>query len=460
MAFFVSLRPMKFKLTILFLIIYTVSFSQTQIWQIQGEFTGDSSGDYLGYDSRISGDGNTVIIGSASANSSEGYSRVFDWNGSVWTQKGNTFFGSVDALEGRELDINQDGSIVVTSAYAYDTPSYNGAGRVRVYQWDGSQWIQMGDSFYGNYNWALLGSAVSISNDGNTLAISEPGFSNSSTNGNGRIHIYSWNGTNWIEMNGSPIEGNSGTVDFGEDISLGHDGNSIIIGDRSFAPQGPIKGFAQIFEFNGQTWNQKGANILGTVNNGAFGCSVSISSDGNTVIVGAKDIAYGNGSGSATTYKWDGSNWNEVGAAIYDISQDQLGYAVEINDPGTAMIISSRGNYGKVYIYHWSGMDWVQIGQEVGSGNFADAFGITVDIDDSGYSFIVGASSSDQNGSNSGTSYVYEPDNLSVNSIGHNAKKELLQITDLMGRITNEQKNSLMIYTYSDGTRRKVFELE
>lgn len=445
-----------YRLIIFFLLL---NFSSSaQMWQIKGEFLGATNQDLLGHDSRISGAGNTVIIGSAGANSSEGFSQVFNWNGSIWAQKGSSFAGDTDALEGRAIDINFDGSIVLTAAYAYDTPSLNGAGRVRAYQWDGSQWVQMGATLFGDIEWGLLGAAVSLSNDGHTMAVAQTGYSNPGTNSNGRVRIYNWNGNNWIEMSGSPIQGPSGSSNFGEDLSLGPDGTSLIIGDDSFAPQGSLDGLAQIFEFNGQSWIQKGNNVLG--NGGKFGCSVSISSDGNTFIVGAKDAVYGNGTGAVSTFKWDGSAWDEIGTAIYDISLTQLGYAVELNDAGTAMIISSRGNFGKAFIYHWSGADWVQIGSEVDSGEFGDFFGISIDISSSGYSFIVGAPSNDQFGTNSGKSTVFGPDNVSTASLTYSSEKKLIRVTDISGRITEIKPNMVLIYLYSDGSHERIFHLE
>ena len=120
---------------ILFFFLF-LSFSSTaQLWQDKGgPIYGDTPGDYLGYDSRISGDGNTIIIGSAAANSGDGYTRVFGWDGNNWVQKGNDFIGETNSLEGRATDINFDGTIIITSAYAFDTPLIIRAGRVRAYQ--------------------------------------------------------------------------------------------------------------------------------------------------------------------------------------------------------------------------------------------------------------------------------------------------------------------------------------
>lgn len=443
----------------LFIFIFLSFSSFSQMWQIKGAtIFGDNPGDYLGYDSRISGDGTAIILGSASANSGEGYSRVYGWDGSSWVQKGTDFTGQGNSLEGRALDINFDGSIIITAAYSFDSPQADGIGRVRVFQWNNTQWEQMGDALLGGIQDGWFGESVSISNDGYTIAIGETGYNNTGLNANGRVHLYSWDGTNWNEMNGSPINGINGTDNFAKDISLSEDGTSIVIGDDNYPSFGTASGLVQIFDFDGQSWSQRGDNILGQ--GGSFGWSVSNSADGNRIIVGAKSATYGPGTGAVHTFEWDGTAWIEIVPEIHNIAVQELGFALELNDSGDAMIVSSRSNFGKSYVYYWSGTDWIQQGQTVTGEAFGDFFGIAVDISSEGHSFITGAASSDQQGANAGASYVYEVDNLSVETISGNQSKELIRISDVTGRtISHDQTNTVLIYIYSDGTCEKRYRL-
>ena len=63
-----------------------------------------------------------------------------------------------------------------------------------------------------------------------------------------------------------------------------------------------------------------------------FGISVSLSDDGNTVVVGAHlaDVSFTNG-GQATVYKYDGTNWVQHGSPIIgEKGNDKNGISVSI----------------------------------------------------------------------------------------------------------------------------------
>ena len=68
-----------------------------------------------------------------------------------------------------------------------------------------------------------------------------------------------------------------------------------------------------------------------------FGSSVSISSDGNTAIVGAEmEDTGGSNAGAAYIFTWNGTNWTEqqkiqAGDAEAD---DRFGYSVSISSDG------------------------------------------------------------------------------------------------------------------------------
>lgn len=49
---------------------------------------------------------------------------------------------------------------------------------------------------------------------------------------------------------------------------------------------------------------------------------------------------------------------------------------------------------------------------------------------------------------------------VTINEIENNSKPELIRITDLMGRETEDTPNNPLIYIYSDGTTEKVFRME
>jgi len=74
---------------------------------------------------------------------------------------------------------------------------------------------------------------------------------------------------------------------------------------------------------------------------------------------------------------------------------------------------------------------------------------------DGNYAVILGA------GSCADTSNCYPISLVGIDELNNqNIKKELVMIVDLMGRVTNYQKNVPLIYIYSDGTRKRMMQID
>ena len=76
-----------------------------------------------------------------------GLVRIYTWNGSSWVQKGQTLYGEA-RFDGFGSSISMPNSNLIAIGAAYnDGNSANGMdnrGHVRVYQWDGALWQQIG----------------------------------------------------------------------------------------------------------------------------------------------------------------------------------------------------------------------------------------------------------------------------------------------------------------------------
>ena len=112
----------------------------TRDWdQLGSDITGERSGDGFGKSSAMSGDGSTIAI---STNDERKYIWVlcYDEVTGDWVRKGTQFDFPSASYRTKSLWLNHDGS---QFAYgAYDTDSNDGF--VRVFNWDGSTWVQMG----------------------------------------------------------------------------------------------------------------------------------------------------------------------------------------------------------------------------------------------------------------------------------------------------------------------------
>ena len=78
-----------------------------------------------------------------------------------------------------------------------------------------------------------------------------------------------------------------------------------------------VNGHVRIYDYNGSAWVQVGADIDGEAAGDQSGSSVSLSSDGSRVAIGAREND-GNGAaaGHVRIYDYDGSSWVKVGVDI------------------------------------------------------------------------------------------------------------------------------------------------
>ena len=131
---------------------------------------GEAADDYSGNSVSLCSDGNTVAIG-APYNDGNGFNaghvRIYDWNGSSWTQRGQDIDGEAAGdYSGNSVSLSSDGNTVaITGNYANSYQS----GHVRIYDWNGSSWTQRGQDIDGEAAGDYSGNSVSLSSDGNTL---------------------------------------------------------------------------------------------------------------------------------------------------------------------------------------------------------------------------------------------------------------------------------------------------
>ena len=104
-----------------------------------------------------------------------------------------------------------------------------------------------------------------------------------------------------------------------------------------------IKEGARVYEYIGNNWSQLGDDMVGETTFDSFGNSVSLSSDGTRLAIGARDNDQnGSNAGSAGIFSWNGSAWIRLGAYIYgDMENDQSGESVSLSSDGSTVAISS-----------------------------------------------------------------------------------------------------------------------
>ena len=271
----------------------------------------------------------------------------------AWEQLGLDIDAEADGdNSGESVSLSRDGTRVAIGA------GTNGgsAGHVRVYQWDGSTWNQLGDDIDGEAAMDQSGLSVSLSGDGTTVAIGAP-FNGGGGTDAGHVRVYSWNGAAWVKL-GDDIDGEAANDWSGLSVSLSGDGTRVAIGAPS---NGGAAGHVRVFEWSGTAWVKLGADIdgenvaVGGAGGDRFGWSVSLSSDGTRVAISA--VGYevsGNDAGRVQTYELQLGEWMQFGGNIDGGTRDGLGDSVSLSGDGTRVAIGAQeanDDAGLVRIY-------------------------------------------------------------------------------------------------------------
>lgn len=226
---------------------------------------------------------------------------------------------------------------------------------------------------------------------------------------------------------------------FGTAISMSHDGTRLAVGASEEGSNATgvngdegnnsahASGAVYIFNYDGNSWNQdffiKASN---TEIYDSFGAQLSLSGDGNTLVVGAADEGSNargiNGdqndnsaskSGAVYVYTNSNNNWTQrayIKASNSDMDDGFGGSGLSLNYNGSILAVgassedsnstgvngdssnNSASGSGAVYLFALADSLWAQEAYIKASNTDAgDAFGVSLSLDNSGNILLVGA---------------------------------------------------------------------
>lgn len=445
------------------------------------------AGDQFGGSVALSGDGNTLAIGArfedgstqgvngpsneAAANAGAVY--VLTRSGTVWGQQAyvkasNT--GTEDNF-GFSVALSADGNTLAVGAPGEDSNAtiINGnegdntassAGAVYIFTRSGTTWTQQayikgsntvaGDQF---------GFSVALSADGSTLAVGAIGRATQA----GAAYVFTRSGT-WSQQ-ALVTASNTESIDqFGFSVALSGDGNTLAVGapgeDGSSTVINGVDdnlalnaGAAYVFTRSAGSWSQQAyVKASNTTGGDQFGVSVSLSSDGSTLAVGAPfEDSSGTGVGSPTNelatdagaaYVFTRSVTTWTQQAYVKASNtgggDNFGGSVALSGDGNALMVGAinedssatgiggtsnelAADAGAAYVYTRSGTAWTQQSYVKASNTgTTDGFGASVALSSNGSTRAIGAqfedggatgvggNQGDNSAANAGAVYVYQ----------------------------------------------------
>ena len=147
---------------------------------------------------------------------------------------------------------------------------------------------------------------------------------------------------------GADIDGEAASDYSGRSVSLSSDGTTVAIGAPYNNGSGTFAGSVRVYKNVLGTWTKIGADIDGEAASDVSGYSVSLSNDGTTVAIGApNNDGSGTDAGSVRVYKNVSGTWTKIGADIDgEAAGDESGFSVSLSSDGTTVAIGAYYNDG------------------------------------------------------------------------------------------------------------------
>lgn len=387
--------------------------------QVGDDINGEGINDRFGFYVSVSADGNRVAIGADQNDdngSNSGHARIYEWNGNTWVQLGGDIDGeTLEEKFGKAVALSTDGNRV-----AVGSNGSNGTGTVKIYDWNGSNWIQVGDDINGEAENDQLGISVFFSSDGNRIAIGAWGNDGNGADA-GHVRVYDWNGNMWVKV-GDDIDGEAAGDRSGISVSLSSDGNVVAVGAYRNNGMGSgilDAGHVRVYSWNDSTWVQVGDDIDGEAVDDQSGGSISLSADGSRIAIGALGNS-GNGisAGNVRIFDWNGSAWIQIGGNIDgEAAFDGFGVSLSLSADGNRIAVGALRNdgidstiidAGHVRVYDWDGNDWIQYGVNIDGKTAGNRAGRSVSLSSDGMRVAIGAYFNGGNGNPEGYVMMYE----------------------------------------------------
>ena len=389
------------------------------VWQQEAYIKASNTGadDHFGSSISLSGDGKTLVVGAenedgnSDAKSNSGAVYVFYKATLSWTQQAylkpthsdnDDQFGAFGAL-----DISDNGNIVAVGAVYEDSgeTGFTGtgsddtsanAGAAYIFTrsssvWQQTQYIKADNTGAGD-NFGTL----SLSGDGTTLVVGAPLEDGIASNA-GAVYVFVYNGTSWSqeaylktsnaeaddELTGSVTDGDESLVISKDGLTIavaagGEDSNAFGLSDVSTEGadnSSPDSSAVYVFRKESGSWGQEAYIKSDHSNHRFFGGKrgLALNKTGTSIAIGTI---------------WDSSS--------------NLGVSSDSNNSG------SSTQAGAVYFYTKSVSAWTKTSfLKAPNTDTSDKFGVSVAMDETGATMVVGAPLEDGTASNAGAVYVY-----------------------------------------------------
>lgn len=232
------------------LLLYFI-LTQHFVWFLVWRRLYGDQGDRFGYSVSVSPDNKVIAVGAQNAR----YVKTYAWDSDdmFYKQRGLPIYDPRLRF-GWSCSVSDGGMYLAIGSLHESGGDDNSTtpgevlGQVQVFQWNGTQYNQVGDTLLGDGNADDFGSSIGISRDGKILVVGAP--MNDSINGvqSGQVQLFNLNdsGSNY-NLYGEPLVGEASSNYFGGPVGIAGDAKSFAVGAVGNGRKGEFSGQLQLF---------------------------------------------------------------------------------------------------------------------------------------------------------------------------------------------------------------------
>jgi hypothetical protein len=219
----------------------------------QASLSAGQDGDAFGGAVVVSADGSTLAVGSLNSKSNQGSVTVFGRSGGKWVQQEVLADANGAAKDwfGYSMAISKDGNTLAVGAVYADVSGKVDQGNVLVYARSGSAWT-LQETLIGKAGAAgdVFGVSVALSADGNTVAVGAAGADVGNVSDQGSASVFVRSGAQWSLQQVLTVVGGETKANYGSSLSLSSDGDTLAVGGPNAG-----KGSVVVFSRANGTWS-------------------------------------------------------------------------------------------------------------------------------------------------------------------------------------------------------------
>ncbi|MCG8383428.1 MAG: FG-GAP repeat protein, partial [Gammaproteobacteria bacterium] len=405
----------------------------------------------FGTSTALSADGKTLAVGAPVENANTGAVSVFTLKDGTWVEE--AYLTAANPLDangfGQRVALSEDGDTLAVGTPNDHTQGFN-AGSVSVFTRTSGSWTQeaqvtaqateAGDQF---------GYSIALSADGHTLAVGanaedastvglQGGDSNNGAPNAGAAYVFTRSGNSWSQQAYFKASNTDAGDQFGTQVALSSDGQTLAVsapfesssawgaGGNQANNSASESGAVYVFTETGGSWSQQVYLKASNTDAGdQFGTGLSLSSNGDTLAVGAQYEASNTlgvdgdetdnsttGAGAVYVFSRNAGTWSQEGYLKSSNTEggDFFGISTSLTADGNSLAVGATGedsdatgangdlysnfarDAGAVYVFTRSTNGWSQKTYlKAANTGEADTFGQSVSFSADGDTLAVGA---------------------------------------------------------------------